>query len=128
MSYEYSSDQAQLDFPNPYRVENMLWAARSGILLVCAVALLFLARKHLAVQAISSFVVPVALGVFLLVLGAWNFVSIAQQLKVFFGRGQPAGLATELASDAVGSSPDANTLMQTVRQGTFPRARARSPE
>ena len=36
MSYEYSSDQAQLDFPNPYRVENMLWAARAGILLVCA--------------------------------------------------------------------------------------------
>ena len=119
MSYEYSSDQAQLDFPNPYRVENMLWAARAGILLVCAVALLFLARKHLAVQAISSFVVPVALGVFLFVLGAWNFVSIAQQLRVFFGRGQPAGLAVEIATDAAGSSPEADALMQTVRQGTL---------
>ena len=119
MSYEYSSDQAQLDFPNPYRVENMLWAVRAAILVVCAVALLFLARKHLAVQAFSSFVVPVALGVFLLVLGAWNFVRIAQQLRVFFGRGQPAGLAAELATDAAGSSPDANALMQTVRQGTL---------
>ena len=119
MSYEYSSDQAQLDFPNPYRIENMLWAARASILLICAVALLFLARKHLAVQAISTFIVPVAIGVFLFVLGAWNFVSIAQQLRVFFGRGQPAGLAAELATDAVGSSPDANALMQTVRQGTL---------
>lgn len=119
MSYEYSSDQAQLDFPNPYRVENMLWAARAGILLVCAVALLFLARKHLAVQAIGSFVVPVSIGVFLFVLGAWNFVSIAQQLRIFFGRGQPAGLAAELATDTVGTSPDANALMQTVRQGTL---------
>ena len=119
MSYEYSSDQAQLDFPNPYRVENILWAARAGILLFCAVALLFLARKHLAVQAIGSFVVPVALGVFLFVLGAWNLVGIAKQLRVFFGRGQPAGLATELATDDVGSSPDANALMQTVRQGTL---------
>ena len=119
MSYEYSSDQAQLDFPNPYRVENMLWAVRASILLICAVALLFLARKHLAVQAISTFIVPVAIGVFLFVLGAWNFVSIAQQLRVFFGRGQPAGLAAELATDAVGSSPDANALMQTVRQGTL---------
>jgi hypothetical protein len=119
MSYEYSSDQSQLDFPNPYRVENMLWAVRAGILLICAVALLFLARKHLAVQAISSFVVPVAIGVFLFVLGAWNFVSIAQQLRVFFGRGQPAGFAKELATDAVGSSPEANALMQTVRQGTL---------
>ena len=119
MSYEYSSEQAQLDFPNPYRVENMLWAVRAGILLVCAVALLFLARKHLAVQAMGSFVVPVAIGVFLFVLGAWNFVSIAKQLRVFFGRGQPAGLAAELAIDSVGSSPDANALMQTVRQGTL---------
>ena len=119
MSYEYSSDQAQLDFPNPYRVENILWAVRASILLICAVALLFLARKHLAVQAISTFIVPVAIGVFLFVLGAWNFVSIAQQLRVFFGRGQPAGLAAELATDAVGSSPDANALMQTVRQGTL---------
>lgn len=80
MSYEYSSDQAKLDFPNPYRVENMLWAARAGILLVCAIALLLLARKHLAAQAMGSFVVPVALGVGLFVLAAWNFVRIAKQL------------------------------------------------
>lgn len=119
MSYEYSSDQAQLDFPNPYRVENMFWAARAGIMVVCAVALLFLARKHLAAQAVGSFLVPVALGITLFVLGAWNFVRIGQQLRVFFGRGQPAGLATELSSDAAGSSDYANALMQTIRQGTL---------
>lgn len=51
MSYEYSSEQAQLDFPNPYRVENMLWSIRATILLVCALSLIFLARKHLAAQA-----------------------------------------------------------------------------
>lgn len=119
MSYEYSSDQAQLDFPNPYRVENMFWAARAGILVVCAVALLFLARKHLSAQAMGSFVVPVALGIALFVLGAWNFVRIGQQLRVFFGRGQPAGLAKELATDTVGSTDEANALMQTVRQGTL---------
>lgn len=119
MSYEYSSDQSQLDFPNPYRIENMLWAARAGIMVLCAVALLFLARKHLAAQAIGSFIVPVALGVALFVLGAWNFVRIGQQLRVFFGRGQPAGLAKELESDKFGTSDQANALMQTVRQGAL---------
>ena len=119
MSYEYSSDQSQLDFPNPYRIENMLWAARAGIMVLCAVALLFLARKHLAAQAMGSFVVPVALGVALFVLGAWNFVRIGQQLRVFFGRGQPAGLANELDSDKFGTSEQANALMQTVRQGAL---------
>jgi zinc-ribbon domain len=119
MAYEYSSEQTQLDFPNPYRIENMLWALRAGILLVCALALIFLARKHLAAQSISSFVVPVILGVGLLVLAAWNLVSIGKQLRVFFGRGQPVGLADELGSGQVGTSSKAADLMFTVRQGTL---------
>ena len=119
MSYEYSSDQAQLDFPNPYRVENMLWAARAAILLVCALLLLLLARKHLAAQAMGSFVVPIALGITLTVWAALNFVSIAKQLKVFFGRGKPAGLAAELATSELGTSDTAKDLMHTVRQGTL---------
>lgn len=119
MSYEYSSEQAQLDFPNPYRVENILWAVRATILLVCALALIFLARKHLAQQALGSFVVPVALGVGMMVLAAWNFVRIGQQLRVFFGRGQPAGLAPELDADKLGLPDGAKTLMQTVRQGAL---------
>lgn len=119
MSYEYSSDQSQLDFPNPYRIENLLWALRATVMVAGAVALMFLARKHLVAHAIGSFVVPVALGIALFVLGAWNFVRIGQQLRVFFGRGQPAGLATELDSHQVGSSADADALMQTVRQGAL---------
>ena len=119
MAYEYSSEQAQLDFPNPYRIENILWGIRAGVLLVCAVALMFLARKHLAAQALGSFVVPLALGAGLFVLSAWNFVRIGQQLRVFFGRGQPAGLAAELQPDQTGTTDMAKGLMQTVRQGAL---------
>jgi hypothetical protein len=119
MSYEYSSDQARLDFPNPYRIENILWALRATILLVCALALIFLARKHLAAHALGTFVVPVGLGIVLFVLGAWNFVRVGQQLRVFFGRGQPAGLAAELAQDKPGIGDDAKALMQTIRQGAL---------
>lgn len=119
MAYEYSSEQAQLDFPNPYRIENILWGVRAAILLVCAVALMFLARKHLAAQALGSFVVPLALGAGLFVLAAWNFVRIGQQLRVFFGRGQPAGLAAELQADQTGTTDVAKGLMQTVRQGAL---------
>ena len=119
MAYEYSSEQAQLDFPNPYRIENILWGIRAGILLVCAIALMFLARKHLAAQAIGSFVVPLALGAGLFVLSAWSFVRIGKQLRVFFGRGQPAGLVTELPADQIGTTEAAKGLMQTVRQGAL---------
>jgi hypothetical protein len=119
MSYEYSSDQARLDFPNPYRIENILWALRATILLVCALALIFLARKHLAAQALGTFVVPVGLGIVLFVLAAWNFVRVGQQLRVFFGRGQPAGLAAELVQDKTGIGDGATALMQTIRQGAL---------
>lgn len=119
MAYEYSSEQAQLDFPNPYRIENILWSLRAGILLVCAVALMLLARRHLATQSMGSFVVPVVLGAGLFVLAAWNFVRIGQQLRVFFGRGQPAGLAAELQPDQTGSTDAARAVMQTVRQGAL---------
>lgn len=119
MAYEYSSEQAQLDFPNPYRIENMLWAIRAGILLVCAIALMFLARKHLAVQALGSFVVPLALGAGLFAMAAWNLVRIGMQLRVFFGRGQPIGLAPELQPDQTGITDSAKNLMQTVRQGAL---------
>ena len=118
MTYEYSSE-AKLDFPNPYRLENIFWSCRAATLLICAIALLFLARKHLAAQAMGSFVVPVALGVLLFVLAAWNFMQIAKQLKVFFGRGQPAGLAAELSSDQLGVSDQAMALGQTIRQGAL---------
>lgn len=119
MSYEYSSDQSQLDFPNPYRVENMLWALRAVIMVAGGIALLFLARKQLDTKSLRSAAVPVALGVVLLVLGAWNFLRIGQQLRVFFGRGQPSGLAPELDPDAVGATGTAYELMQSVRQGTL---------
>jgi len=119
MSYEYSSEQAQLDFPNPYRIENILWSVRAGILLVCALALIFLARKHLAAQALGSFLLPVAIGAGLLVVAGWNFLRIGQQLRVFFGRGQPAGLAPELEADQRGLTDAAKALMQTVRQGAL---------
>ena len=119
MSYEYNSESQQLDFPNPYRIENILWAARATVLVICAIALLALARKHLQAQAWGSFVVPVSLGTLLLLVACWNFIRVAQQLRVFFGRGQPEGLAQELGADEEGSSKQADVLMQTVRQGAL---------
>lgn len=119
MSYEYSSEQAQLDFPNPYRIENILWAVRAGILLLSGLGLIVLARKHLAAQAIGSFLLPATIGAGLLVVAGWNFLRIGQQLRVFFGRGQPAGLAPELEADQRGLTDSAKALMQTVRQGAL---------
>ena len=44
MAFEYSTQGATLDFPNPYRIENQFLAARGLILLASGVWLLLLAR------------------------------------------------------------------------------------
>jgi len=93
MSYEYSSEQAQLDFPNPYRIENILWGVRASILLVCSVALMFPARKHPVVQAFRSTVASVAPGVVLLVMSGRNSVRLGQLFRVFIARCQSTASA-----------------------------------
>lgn len=119
MAYEYSSDQSQLDFPNPYRVENILWALRGVTMILCALVLLLVARKHLAAQELGRVTVSVGIGLVLFVVGAWNLLRVGQQLKVFFGRGQPGGLAAELETDASGDSSEAEALRQTIRHGAL---------
>lgn len=118
MAYEYSSNQAQLNYPNPYRVENILWSVRAGILLAAGLALIFATRSRMA-EANGLFLVPMGLGVTLMLLAIWNFGRVFQQLRVYGGRGHPAGLAPELEHGRAGSSKQAEHLMQTIRQGAL---------
>lgn len=127
MSYEYSSEGQQLSNFNPYRVENMLLAARAAVLLVGGLLLLVLARKHLQAQAWASVLLPLAMGVLLVVTAVRTLIVMARQLKIFFGRGQPEGLAGELGPDQVGSGRGSEELMQNVRQGALEFAVPKGP-
>jgi len=44
MAFEYSTQGATFDFPNPYRIENQFLGARGAVLLLCGLGLLVLAR------------------------------------------------------------------------------------
>ncbi|MCQ8811759.1 hypothetical protein NQU36_27790, partial [Escherichia coli] len=46
-------------------------------------------------------------------------VKALRQLRLFFGRNQPVGLAPELPKDVEGSSPDGEGLRETIRQNAI---------
>jgi hypothetical protein len=126
MAFEYSTQGATLDFPNPYRIENQFLAARAAVLLGSGVWLLILARgagAGLGVQraeaAHGAFVLLVLGGAFLVLLGLLELGRAARQLRVFFGRGQPASLAPDIPREANGGSSAAQALAEQMRQGAI---------
>lgn len=118
MSYEYSSESRRLDFPNPFRIENVFWLIGAALLLAGALTLLFMSRAQLAVHA-GLWGLQLALGVFMLLQGLYLGGRALAQLRFFFGRGQPAGLAPELQPDEDRTSREADALKETLRQGAL---------
>jgi hypothetical protein len=62
---------------------------------------------------------PILLGVMLLVIGINHAARAASQLRFYFGRGKPQGLAPELSVDQVGDSDRAKALKETMRQNAI---------
>lgn len=126
MAFEYSTQGASFDFPNPYRIENQFLAARGLVLLLCGIGLLVMARgagEAVNVQRVSTaqggFVLLVVAGALLVLWGILEFARAARQLRVFFGRGQPPSLAPEIAREAHGGSPRAQTIVEQLRHGAI---------
>lgn len=119
MSYEYNPASSRFEVPNPHRVENLFLGAASIICLVCAVVALLGARHTLQQGTGAAAVAPVAVATVLLLFGLVFGVKALRQLRFFFGRNQPVGLAPELPKDVEGSSPDGEGLRETIRQNAI---------
>lgn len=126
MAFEYSTQGASFDFPNPYRIENQFLAARGLVLLLCGIGLLLMARgagEAVNVQRVNTaqggFVLLVVAGALLVLWGILEFARAARQLRVFFGRGQPPSLAPDVPRDVHGTSPRAQALVEQLRHGAI---------
>lgn len=119
MAYEYSSTSRRLDVPNPLRSENGFLFASSAVLFAAAVFLLLISREAMVIGSGFWSVVPLLVGVVLLLRAILLFAQGLGQLRFFFGRGQPVGLATELGQDQAGISDAAIELRETLRQNAL---------
>lgn len=129
MAFEYSTQGATLDFPNPYRIENQFLFARGVVLALAGIGLLVMARgagSEVNVQGVNAaqggFALLVLGGAVLVVLGILELARAARQLRVFFGRGQPPSLVPEVPRDIHGTSPRAQALVEQLRHGAIPLA------
>ena len=120
MSYEFSSEGDRLNLPNPFRVENWFRFSAAALLFVGGLAALLLSRHNLSTHRGLWAFLPLALGVFLLGSGI-NYARMGMmQLRFYFGRGQPLGLAAEiLASNQDGTTKEAEDLQHRMRSGAL---------
>ena len=126
MAFEYSTQGATLDFPNPYRIENQFLAARAVALLGAGLTLLVMARGAGSAVTMAQpdamqggVVLLVLAGAALVLLGILELGRAARQLRVFFGRGQPPSLAPDIPREAFGGSPRAQALTEQLRHGAI---------
>jgi hypothetical protein len=122
MSYEYNAESKRMDFPNPFYVENWFLLANSLVLLLGGLGLMIFSRGSMESGHGVRSMLPLLLGLGLLLAGLRHGQRLLTQLRYFFGRGLPAGLAPELAPDAEGKSVAGDALKETLRQNalTYP--------
>lgn len=136
MAYEYNPQSARFDIPNPHRVENIFIAVCSIVCFGAAVFLLVEARQLFLVRDFVRFGKSIIAAVSLLALAITYAFLLMQQLRFFFGRGQPADLVPSLAADQEGYTPadgskrqipDAAALRQTLQQNAISYRIPRGP-
>lgn len=119
MAYEYSSSSQRLDVPNPLRSENVFVFAAAAILLAAAIFMLMISRDAMTAGSGAWSVVPLAIGVILLARAILLAARGLGQLRFYFGRGRPAGLASEINPDQAGISEAGKALRETLRQNAL---------
>ncbi len=119
MSYEYGSSAQGLDFPNPFRVENVFRFIAAAILIGAGVYAIFLGRNTLGARLDGWALAPIIAGVAMLAAGIKHAATALGRLRFYFGRGKPLGLAGELADDQVGEGANAAALKASMRGGAI---------
>lgn len=117
MSYEYSSSGQNFLFPNPLREHNYFIAAAVAVVGITGMALLFQARYALHDAAHGRALSAAFMAFLLIVAAGYLLFRFFSQLRFFFGRGRPIGLAPQLQPDQLGTSDGAeNYLKESLRQ------------
>lgn len=119
MSYDFSSQGEQFDFPNPYHAENIFFMAAAAILVVGGLMLLMLARGSLSLHMGGAHLALV-LGVALLAHGLWYGARALARLRFFFGRGRPRSLGdADLGNAPTGMVQGAEPLRGMLRHNSL---------
>lgn len=119
MSYEYGTGQQGLNYPNPYILQNKFLFLKIILFSFAAIGLFFLAKNDLDKNLYANMFIEILFSFLFIAYSLSLGITLSKQVRVFFGRGQPASLAPEVPLDQVGTSIPANHLKETIRQGAL---------
>lgn len=119
MSYEYGTGQQGLNYPNPYVLQNKFLFSKIILFSLSSLILFFLAKNDLDKNLYSKMFIELIFSFLFIAYTISIGLKLSKQVRVFFGRGQPASLAPEVPLDHVGTSNVANQLKETIRQGAL---------
>ena len=119
MSYEYNPASSRFEVPNPHRIENLFLFGAAAICGLAGGAALLIARDSISGASAVPAAMSITLSAILLLFALSFGVTALRQLRFFFGRGQPVGLAPDLTSEIEGSSEQAAQLRETIRQNAI---------
>lgn len=127
MSVVWGATGVAFEYPTCYRVENRVLTLRAAVLLLAALALLWLTATDppQSVAATLSRVERgsawphVTMAFFLMALAALDLIRVARQQRIRLGEGQPGPLAPELALQSSGTSSGGDWLKEAVESGKF---------
>lgn len=119
MSYEFNPETQVVEFPNPYKVENLALII-SGLLMVCAGAgSIVNAREHISQSLNGSSLGVIGISIVLLVSGILLLARAFTQLRYYFGRNRPESLAPLVPPDVDADSDMASFYKETLRQNAI---------
>jgi hypothetical protein len=97
MSYEYGSQQVEI--PNPFRFEGIVYTARAAVLILLGLYALFRVRALVAAGDRPLAIIDMIGGIVLVGFGVYAaYVGLYKVFRFYVGRGQPADLASTVSS------------------------------
>jgi hypothetical protein len=116
MTYEFNAGDATHDIPNPFEIENIFLGISAIALFIGGAYVLHIAGKYYANDMTNIGTVTVILAFALFATAVKFGIQALSQLRFFFGRNSPLGLAPELLPSAQGVSDESKLIQEKLRQ------------
>ncbi|RFP09244.1 hypothetical protein D0T25_23720 [Duganella sp. BJB488] len=128
MTYEFNSgDNTANDYPNPFKTENWFLLLSFLALTAGAVAILFDARTYFHDREDKVAAIAVILAATLFGIAIKFLIQALSQIRFYFGRKYPMGLADEVPANSYGLAKGGTDVIDMLRQGVVEFAEPQGP-